>query len=135
LLSCPSSDNTPLPTVSYPVESFDYTAEFSDGQEIVIDSSSCEDDGSGNPANEFCSDINTLQFVKFNGKVGLLKEDSQDITSTSEDGNLPAWPQCGPKKTYRFCVETEDNFFIYEEESNSVELRPIRYKFAVRFSP
>ena len=75
-----------------------------------------------------------IQFIRFNNNIGILKKGSEDVTIIGADGNLAAWPLCQEKKTYRFCAETERNYVVYNKDTDQLQIKPIQYKFAVKFN-
>jgi hypothetical protein len=134
------------PKDPYPIYSYDYADEQWEGTAVYITRDSCQDEV-WDPI--FCQGYN-VQFVKIDGNVGFLEKDSEDISvqspHISKENPLEAWPECGPKKTYRFCVETPETFTVFKEDYDSLKFRtssdensmltePIRYKFAVKLLP
>jgi hypothetical protein len=146
LSGCPGSTPAPDPEVTdYPKYSYDYAE--AHPQQIELKQDSCPADS----LQRFCSSANTIQLVKINGNVGFLESNSESIDSAGQLGYkegtdiLQRWQPFGAKKTYRFCVESKDDYLVYKEQADSLlkdskanmvlDLMPLRYKFAVRVLP
>ncbi|MFH1182462.1 MAG: hypothetical protein V1702_05880 [Candidatus Woesearchaeota archaeon] len=150
--NCPDGDVgvVPDPVTDYPKYSYDFAEPYS--QQIELKRNSCSDD----PTRKFkCSGTN-IQLVKFidrnaNNYVGLLEINSESVDKNifadgEKTGNtLLKWSELGEKKTYRFCVESKDQYLVYKESADSLLkdsepnedtiLAPLRFKFAIKVLP
>jgi hypothetical protein len=146
---CPTATggDAPPALTSYPIYSYDKSDNYD--AEIELSSTSCS--GPEAERKSYCAPgSNSVQLVKFDGRVGFLMKSSESVTVPGYIDRFKGtalepfqdWVRSRDKKSYRFCVETTSSYLVYKEHADSLLLggseakmelakMPVKYKFAI----